>query len=363
MNASLSGSRGAKRMGPAAAIGGLLLAAAVAAPALIAPSPTHAASAPPCDAFVAAPAPLGVAPATAPVREIVDSEIGWEGGVKGTFYNRSTTPITINAHKSGEHSNPLVDSFTLQPAEHFTFLMTNKIIFKTSVGDASVYYSSKQPGYWNSTIADCEIDHKEVPSQNRKDGDGWKGLDVSVKREHNGKLGIKGEDQKSTRNWSNYNLFVDDYNAAVTSIDGNVSNETDTPVAVRAFKDGKPSSGLVHLQPRERHQFSFAGTGNTVKVFNPTVSKSQPVGVLTYDCPNRLSWGKVTSTYIDTSTWTKKTLTSDNNLGVHGGSAHLDGPGTGTYVDRPGENKDPNVRTNSKSSVTIKLYKIGHTKL
>ncbi len=40
MNASLSGSRGAKRMGPAAAIGGLLLAAAVAALPLIAPSPT-----------------------------------------------------------------------------------------------------------------------------------------------------------------------------------------------------------------------------------------------------------------------------------------------------------------------------------
>ena len=82
-------------------------------------------------------------------------------------------------------------------------------------------------------------------------------------------------------------------------------------------------------------------------------------GTVTSDLDS-LYWVRSVS---DPSTWTKKTLTSDNNLGVHGGSAHLDGPGTGTYVDRPGENKDPNVRTNSKSSVTIKLYKIGHTKL
>jgi hypothetical protein len=77
--------------------------------------------------------------------------------------------------------------------------------------------------------------------------------------------------------------------------------------------DGKPSSALVELQPRERSQFSFAGTRN--------------------------------------------------DLGVHGSGAHLDGLGTGTCVKRPGENQDPNVRTKSKSSVTIKPYKIGHTKL
>lgn len=358
MKASSSRSTAAssRRMGPAAMIGGLLLAATVAAPGLVTPTPTQATPTLANGALVPVSAPSGIASTSTPVREIVamnKREEDNDHGVKGRFRNLSATPITI-----GDCDKHRFKPFTLGPNEYFTFVINNKVDFWTTYGHIVLSdVKSCQP---ESMINHGSHSHK-VGDVNRMDGDGLPGFDVSVKREENGTQHITGECAK-TGPWANMNVFVDDYNAAVTSLAGTVSNCSKDAVVVRALKDGDPVSGYVLLLPGQRHEFALAASGNTVQVFNPDVSSTKPVGELAYSCPNRLSWGKVTSTYVDSTSLTPKTLVSDKELGVHGGSAHLDAAETGTYADRPRESPDPNLRTNSKSSVTIKIYKIGkHT--
>lgn len=336
------------RFGAAAVLSGMVLTAAPLTTAIATPSAPQAATTATND--------------EKPVAEVVAENTNMDG-VKGKFVNRTGSTITAQVESSlrGEISGKI----TLAPGKFFTYTTGNKdgtpsnktVIKYDSRGSShNVVLHDRFSEYPVSDIDGVTWSHKQG-ELNRADRAPF---DVSVKREADGNSSpaIAGEND-DTEDWANMNVFVDDHDATVTSIDGTVKNNTGKNLVVQAFRNDRATSPKMPLKPDAQHRFDFAGTGNTIRVFNPSTSKSKPVQILTYDCPSRLAYGKVTSTYGDVKTMKAKTLVSDKDLTVHGGATHLDdGTVVRTHIDRPAELRDPNLRSNSTSNVVISLFDI-----
>ena len=91
-------------------------------------------------------------------------------------------------------------------------------------------------------------------------------FDVSVKREADGNSSppLLSEND-DTEDWANMNVFVDDHDATVTSIDGTVKNNTGKNLVVQAFPQRPSHQPEDALKPDAQHRFDFAGTGNTIR--------------------------------------------------------------------------------------------------
>lgn len=324
-----------------AVVGGLVFASAILTPALMPGAPASA-----------------TAPASSPVKEIVDHPIR-DDGVKGTYYNRSADSLTIK-RIADRNGSEISSGFTLKPGERFTFCLGVWAEEVTIYSEkSSVSLIDPDIGTPKSKLNDGKARGHDVGGVNRYTGASG---DTSVKREADGNIGITGE-QRNTDEWSNFNVFFEDHNPKMKAVTGTFSNNTDKALALRAYKDGRPTSRIERLESGQQHAFILGGVDSSVKVFNPSVSMTNPVGVLTYQCPNRYSVATVTSTFVDTTAWKPVTLTDTNKLKTAGGHAHLDAKDSKTFVERIRESEDPNIRVNDTGEFKVQLFKIGHIKL
>lgn len=302
-------------------------------------------------------APSSAVTSSAPVKQFVDRN-SKNDGVKGTFTNRTDAPLKITFDQFSRESK-----FTVQPGEFFTYVQGNDVTYQCHA--ATVIRVENEAGKYLSQVrlydpnferpaSDINFDTKLSHDEGETNRADQAPLDVSVKREADGNRGIHGENGGHTEDWANFDVYVDDFDARYTSFEATVANRTKDVVKVRAFQAGNPAGGMITLQAGATHEFTFSGKNNTVKLYNPAVSQTRPVGELAYQCDTRQSACSVKSTFASASQ--QKVVTISDELGVND-KAHLDAKESATYVERS-EPRDPSQRADDTGRLTFELHRI-----